>query len=238
MPDRSGPAGIGHDPGWSRLLGGAAAVAALAVVAHPDDESFGLGAVISQLVDLGARVDLLCFTAGEASTLGSSPGLAAVRSRELKAAGDVLGLSRVRLCGFPDGGLAQTEPAALDDEVERVRDGASLLVAFEPRGVSGHPDHVAATAAALRSADRHRLPVLEWGISGEVAEKLNREFGTNFSGFAPGTGALALHVDRARQRQAIRRHRTQSRSNPVLARRLHLQGELEVLRRREPHPLG
>ncbi len=41
----------------------------LAVVAHPDDESFGLGAVIDALTSAGAAVHVLCFTRGEASTL-------------------------------------------------------------------------------------------------------------------------------------------------------------------------
>lgn len=41
---------------------------ALAVVAHPDDESFGLGAVLGYLVHNGAEVSVLCFTRGEAST--------------------------------------------------------------------------------------------------------------------------------------------------------------------------
>lgn len=44
----------------------------LAVCAHPDDESFGLGAVISTSAELGIETALLCFTRGEASTLGTN----------------------------------------------------------------------------------------------------------------------------------------------------------------------
>ncbi|HLI74718.1 MAG TPA: PIG-L family deacetylase, partial [Acidimicrobiales bacterium] len=44
---------------------------ALAVVAHPDDESFGLGAVLAALVRSGGDVRVLSFTHGEASTLGA-----------------------------------------------------------------------------------------------------------------------------------------------------------------------
>jgi len=42
---------------------------ALAVVAHPDDETFGLGAVIDAMTSAGSAVHVLCFTRGEASTL-------------------------------------------------------------------------------------------------------------------------------------------------------------------------
>ena len=41
----------------------------LAVCAHPDDESFGLGAVLHHFVANGADVAMLCFTRGEASSL-------------------------------------------------------------------------------------------------------------------------------------------------------------------------
>ena len=49
-----------HPPPWRSVL---------AVVAHPDDESFGLGAVLAGFVDAGAAVAVLCFTHGESSTL-------------------------------------------------------------------------------------------------------------------------------------------------------------------------
>lgn len=43
----------------------------LAVVAHPDDESFDLGAILDTVVAAGGRASVLCFTRGEASTLGA-----------------------------------------------------------------------------------------------------------------------------------------------------------------------
>ena len=47
-------------PAWESVL---------AVVAHPDDESFGLGAIIDRMTSGGAAVHVLCYTRGEASTL-------------------------------------------------------------------------------------------------------------------------------------------------------------------------
>ncbi|MHB1790121.1 MAG: PIG-L family deacetylase, partial [Acidimicrobiales bacterium] len=44
----------------------------LAVCAHPDDESFGLGAVVGALSDQATTARVLCFTHGEASTLGET----------------------------------------------------------------------------------------------------------------------------------------------------------------------
>ena len=79
---------------------------ALAVVAHPDDESFGLGALLSALVDAGVNVTAICFTHGEASTLGADGAeLHQARAAELADAARALGLGRVELLGHPEASL-------------------------------------------------------------------------------------------------------------------------------------
>jgi LmbE family N-acetylglucosaminyl deacetylase len=203
---------------------------ALAVVAHPDDESFGLGAVLSALGTGGVTVRVLCLTHGEASTLGEDVDLAAVRAAELRRAAAVLGIGGVALLGYPDGGLSAVAPGELDAVIESHLGGADLLVVFEPGGVTGHPDHRAATAAAARVAARRGLPVIEWGVPPDVAVALNNELATSFV-LAEGSDH---EVDRSAQMRAIRCHESQARDNPVLHRRLELQGARERLRLVEP----
>lgn len=205
---------------------------ALAVVAHPDDESFGLGGLVAALVDAGTRVDVLCLTHGEASTLGEGEvDLGEARSRELRQAADCLGVDQVALLAYPDGALSATGGAEIDGEIESRLDGADVLIAFEPGGVTGHPDHRAASAAATRVAARHRLATIEWGVAAEVASTLNREFGTTFTTLDDGDdGVVSLEVDRRRQMEAIACHRSQSHDNPVLRRRLDLQGDRDLIR--------
>jgi LmbE family N-acetylglucosaminyl deacetylase len=56
----------------------------LAVCAHPDDESFGLGAALAAFTGQHTRAGVLCFTRGEASTLGTDAGeLRRIRTEEL-----------------------------------------------------------------------------------------------------------------------------------------------------------
>lgn len=209
-----------------------AASMVLAVCAHPDDESFGLGALLDAYRVAGARVGVLCFTAGEASTLGSVEDLAAVRARELAAAGAVLGLLRVELLGYRDGALATVPLAELATHVRRVATelAADVLLVFDEGGITGHPDHCRATEAALLAAQDGAYRVLAWAIPKDVADRLNREFGTRFAGREEAELAMVISVDRLRQGEAIACHRSQATQNPVLWRRLELLGEREWLR--------
>ncbi|RVW04042.1 PIG-L deacetylase family protein [Rhodococcus xishaensis] len=201
----------------------------LAVVAHPDDESFGLGAILASLASEGAEVRVLCLTRGEASTLGAAVDLAQVRRGELVAAADLLGVRDVVLLDHPDGGLNEVDPAILDAAVLDVLGAAATLVVFEVNGVTGHPDHRAATAAAFRVAADQGLNVVEWGVAPTVADSLNAELGTEFAGL-DGEGAVDVDVDRKVQSEAIACHESQATDNPVLLRRLELSGSVDRIR--------
>ncbi len=203
----------------------------LAVCAHPDDESFGLGGVLRCFVNQGTRVSVVCLTHGEASTLGPTRRpLAEVRTEELAAAARAIGAATVRLHDFPDGNLAgiplETLTARVDAEVR----SPALLLAFDEGGVTGHPDHIRATQAALAVGGIRRLPVLGWALPQQVAAQLNSELGTSFVGRSPEELEFAVAVDRERQRLAIGCHASQSGDNAALWRRLQLLGPTEYLR--------
>ena len=205
----------------------------LAVCAHPDDESFGLGAVLTALAADGVETRLLCFTHGEASTLGVAGGdLAAVRTAELAAAGAVLGVRSVRLLSHSDGQLAQAQLDDLSHEVDEsiVAGAVDCLLVFDEGGITGHADHEQAPAAALASARRRDLPVLAWALADSVTSVLHDEFDAPFVGRPTSAIDFVVDVDRERQHRAIACHASQSSDNPVLRRRLALQGDVETLR--------
>jgi len=218
----------------------------LAVCAHPDDESFGLGGILGAYAAAGTRAVVLCFTAGEASTLGSeSADLAEVRARELAGAGAVLGLAHVELLTYPDGALAAIPRSDLAAHVRRLaaQFSADMLLVFDEGGITGHPDHCAATEAALVAARETDLPVWAWALPKEAADRLNREFATHFVGRDDTALDVMISVDRACQGQAIACHESQAGQNPVLWRRLELLGAREWMRvltarRRQDAPEG
>lgn len=222
------------EPAWSPVLAGqlTGVSEVLAVVAHPDDESFGLGGVLAALASAGRRVRVLCLTHGEASTLGDAGDLAGVRASELACAARQLGVVDASLEEWPDGKLADADRAAVTGRIAAQAASADAIVVLEPSGVTGHPDHQAASRLALAVAAELGLATIEWGVPEAVAVSLREEFGVNVGGLPDGDGVVTVPVDRARQWKAIGCHVSQQPDNPLLARRLQLTGPHEWIRLR------
>lgn len=130
----------------------------MAVFAHPDDESFGVGGTLSRYSREGVGVSLVTATLGEEGEI-SDPSLATrenlgeVRERELRAACDILGIRELRLLGYRDGSLsAADEREALGKIVGAFRKlRPQVVLTFGPDGVYGHPDHVAISRLATQA---------------------------------------------------------------------------------------
>ena len=137
----------------------------MAVLAHPDDESLGLGALLATYAARGVETYLLTATRGERGRYftndhrPSDAEVGLVREAELRAAARVLGLREVALLGYVDGELDRAAPqeavGQIVAQLRRVR--PEVVVTFDPFGAYGHPDHVAisqlTTAAVLAAAD-------------------------------------------------------------------------------------
>ena len=165
----------------------------LVVVAHPDDEVLGCGALLSRLAD----VDVVHVTDGaprdgeDARRHGfdTPEAYAAARWREARAALALAGVLAERHHGFgiPDQGAAH----ALADVARRLvpfvgRAGAVLTHAFE----GGHPDHDAAAFAvhaAVRLAGA-AVPIWEMPFYHAAREGWARQV------FLPGEGGTPLDL--------------------------------------------
>lgn len=118
----------------------------LAVLAHPDDESFTISGTLARYAAAGVHVGLLTATRGEVARGGGDPvRLAALRERELRQAVRLLGVKILRILGYQDGHLARTHRALLVSRiVGALREmRPQVVITFGPDGISGHPDHVA-----------------------------------------------------------------------------------------------
>jgi LmbE family N-acetylglucosaminyl deacetylase len=137
----------------------------MCVVAHPDDESLGMGGTLAKYANEGINTYLVTATRGERGWFGAEtdyPGpetLGRLRVAELEAAAQILGLQAVNFLDYRDGELAQAEPTGVVNTLVRhlrkIR--PHVVVTFDPFGGYGHPDHIAisqlATAAVVAAAD-------------------------------------------------------------------------------------
>lgn len=147
----------------------------MCILAHPDDESLGVGGILAKYAAEGIATALVTATRGQRGWFGApdaNPGLEALgqlREAELRAAATALGVQQLDILDYVDGDLDQADPAeAIANIVAIVRRvQPQVVVTFAPDGVYGHPDHIAisqCTTAALvaaadaRYADTHGAP--------------------------------------------------------------------------------
>jgi len=115
-----------------------AALRLMAVLAHPDDESLGLGGLLAATTAQKVEVAIVTATRGEGGRYlehrsgPEHPGrekLGAIREEELRCAARVLGIEDVTILGLPDGAVDQ---APARDTVARI---ASHFRRFRPQVV-------------------------------------------------------------------------------------------------------
>lgn len=141
----------------------------LAVLAHPDDESLGVGGTLAKYASKGAEVFLLTATRGDKGRYhGVRPGdeghpgaaeLGKIREAELRAAASALGVREVSLLDYGDQELDRANPSeairTIAQHIRRLK--PDVIVTFSPDGAYGHPDHIAisqfTTAAIVAAAD-------------------------------------------------------------------------------------
>lgn len=137
----------------------------MCVLAHPDDESLGMGGTLAKYHAEGIETCLVTATRGERGRFGDNinrPSLEVVgqtREAELRSAAAILGVDKVSFLDYMDGDLSKADPAdATSKIVSHIRvERPQVVVTFGPEGGYGHPDHIAicqfTTAAVVCAAD-------------------------------------------------------------------------------------
>ncbi|MBI5352858.1 MAG: PIG-L family deacetylase [Chloroflexi bacterium] len=147
----------------------------LAVLAHPDDESFGLGGTLALYASKGYDVYYVCATRGEAGDVDPKfmegfKDIAEMRTAELVKAAKALGLKEVFFLGYRDSGMPGMEAnqhidAQINAPIEEVAGRVvkyirtlkpDIVLTFDPIGGYKHPDHIhihKATVFAFANSD-------------------------------------------------------------------------------------
>jgi N-acetyl-1-D-myo-inositol-2-amino-2-deoxy-alpha-D-glucopyranoside deacetylase len=147
--------------------------------AHPDDESFGVGATLAQYAARGVKVYYVCSTGGEEGTveprfMTGHSSIKELREHELKCAAEALGLAGVYYLGYRDSGMhgaasnkhpdclamAPVEEAA-GRIVKIIRElKPDVVITHDAGGTYGHPDHVGTHEAVKKAFDAAHNPDL------------------------------------------------------------------------------
>jgi N-acetyl-1-D-myo-inositol-2-amino-2-deoxy-alpha-D-glucopyranoside deacetylase len=142
----------------------------LAVLAHPDDETFGTGGTLAHYSNLGVKVYLVCATRGEVGEVAPEmmegfSSVAELRENELRCAAGTLGLTSVFFLDYRDSGMPGSPDnlhpqalaaADLDQVASNVAHYIRLLkpevvITFDPIGGYRHPDHIAIQQATVKA---------------------------------------------------------------------------------------
>ena len=163
----------------------------LTVMAHPDDESFGVGGTLALYAQRGVDVHLICATRGEVgdveeSLLHGYADIAKLREDELRCAAGILGIKEIHFLDYRDSGMPgspdNNHPKALVaaplDEVSahvakvirQVR--PQVVITFDPYGGYGHPDHIAIQRACAKAFHAAADPQINDGLSPYQSQKL------------------------------------------------------------------
>ena len=163
----------------------------LAVLAHPDDESFGMGGTLALYAERGVAVHLICATRGEVGEVAPEylrdyASIAELREAELRCAASHLGLAGVHFLDYRDSGMAgspdndhpQALVAASVEEVAqkvacKIRElRPQVVLTFDPIGGYRHPDHIHIQQAATRAFHLAGDPAFECTLPPYQPQKL------------------------------------------------------------------
>lgn len=160
----------------------------LGVWAHPDDEVFTCGGILALAAQNGQRVMCMTATRGEAGVQDPDrwppEHLGEIRTKELEAAYEELGVTEHCWFDFADGGVKDVEELeglkAVEQCIEQCR--PDTILTFGPDGMTGHPDHQTVSAWATKLGRDHDIAVYHAIITPETYEA-NREADEKFDMF-------------------------------------------------------
>lgn len=132
----------------------------MGVWAHPDDETFSMAGIMAVARQNGQQVVCITATRGEAGVQDESrwPAhkLAGIRTKELKNALQLLGVTEHIFLDYPDGGCADISSGeaveCIVDIINRYK--PDTIFTFGPDGLTGHSDHSTVSAWAVAASKK------------------------------------------------------------------------------------
>lgn len=159
----------------------------LFIFAHPDDDAFGPSGSLAKLAKTH-DVYFLCATKGEGGENdlhNKTTPLASLRSAEVIASCKAVGGKGVHFLGFIDGTLCNGLYHQIADAVQTYVDlyQPTILMSWEPRGITGHIDHI--VMSMVTHFVYHRSPCVKKLMLFCKSESQTRDFMNDYFIYRP-----------------------------------------------------
>ncbi|MBI5151607.1 MAG: PIG-L family deacetylase [Candidatus Pacebacteria bacterium] len=122
--------------------------------AHPDDETFGPGASLALWAQRGVEIHVVCATKGEGGGDGR------VRTKELRIAAKLLGVTSVEFLRYNDGKISNDQLQKLEKDFLRFikKYKPDAVLTYDLNGISGHMDHIAIASSTTQAFRKNTIP--------------------------------------------------------------------------------
>lgn len=148
----------------------------LSIFAHPDDEAFGPAGTIHKLSKNNTAHLIIVTDGAYARRYRYEPDIAH-RRQELDSSASTIGYTTVTQLPYEDGTLCNNKYHEIANKLDEMIDAMNpdIIVTFEPRGLSGHLDHIAVTS--IINYLFHKKPAVEqiwyFGLPKETMSEQN-----------------------------------------------------------------
>lgn len=139
----------------------------MGVWAHPDDDTYSMGGIMAAAVQNGQTVVIVTATRGEAGVQDEkrwpAAELSKIRTEEMAAALNILGVKHHYWLDYPDGGCKNADQHKATDKIAEIIAAykPDTILTFGPEGMTGHDDHktvsVWANLAALKAGSNIKI---------------------------------------------------------------------------------
>lgn len=155
----------------------------VAVIAHPDDEAYGPCGTLHKYSKTH-DIFIICATKGESG--GIEKKLGEIRALELEKSAKLIGIKKVFFLGFIDGTLSNSNYHKLAKKIEDklIILKPQIVITFEPRGVSGHIDHIVVSMVTTFVVEKMAFVKKLYYFC--LSQEKRSKFGSYFIYFPPG----------------------------------------------------
>lgn len=188
----------------------------LAVMAHPDDDAFGPAGTIIYLSKSNNIYEVLLTTgqSGENQKTGKKENnLGDLRKKEAEKSAKILGIKKIFFLDYFDGSLSNNLYHEIAEKIDKIikEKNIQVLLTYEPRGVSGHIDHVFMSMISSFLALKNKLEVLYYCLSKDQRKSIKDYFIYFPSGYKKDEIDFEIDITEVidQKIQAINCHQTQ-----------------------------